>query len=345
MKALLLEGAGRLRPADVADPAPEPNEAVIRVHACSVCGSDLHAFHGKHPRLTFPRILGHEFAGEIVEAPRGSAFRAGDRVCCDIDIACGVCRPCRDGRSNLCEQLRTTGFDRDGAYAEFVAVPGYNLHRLPDNVGYDQASAVQVLGVSYHAVVDRVKPRTGEKVAVIGAGPIGLGVALIAQHLGADVSILDLLDYRRAMARDLGVAHALDPGEGRLRERALELTDGGFDKVVECVGGRQEQTIQDAVALVRRGGQITVVGTFPDNRVAIPIAWLKDREIDVNFSRGNFRAFEPCLELIASGRVDPSRYISHRFPLARAEQALAMLAARDVEAHKIVLHPQDATVA
>jgi threonine dehydrogenase-like Zn-dependent dehydrogenase len=345
MKALLLERAGRLRATNVPDPTPEANEAVVEVHACSICGSDLHAFHGKHPRLTFPRILGHEFAGKIVEAPRDSGFRAGERVCCDIDIACGACRPCREGRSNLCERLRTTGFDRDGAYAEFVAVPDYNLHRLPDNVDYDQASAVQVLGVSYHAVVDRVKPRAGEKIAVIGAGPIGLGAALIAQDQGAEVTILDILDYRRAMARRLGIAQTLDPAEGRLLERALELTDGGFDKVVECVGGRQDQTIKDAVALVRRGGQLTIVGTFPDNRATIPIAWLKDREIDVNFSRGNFRAFAPCLELIASGRIDPSRYISHRFPLARAEEALALLSARDVEAHKIVLHPQGGTSA
>jgi threonine dehydrogenase-like Zn-dependent dehydrogenase len=129
---------------------------VIRVHSCSICGSDLHAFHGKHPLLTFPRILGHEFAGEIVALDRDvTQYRVGQRVCCDIDVPCGACGPCREGRSNICEKLRTMGFDRDGAYAEFVAVPDYNLYPLPENVSYDQASAVQVLGISFHAVAHR----------------------------------------------------------------------------------------------------------------------------------------------------------------------------------------------
>jgi threonine dehydrogenase-like Zn-dependent dehydrogenase len=344
MKAAMLESGGTLRYETVPDPAPRTGEVVVKVYACSICGSDLHAFHGKHPRLTFPRILGHEFAGEVVEVGAGiSRSLIGQRVCCDIDIPCGHCRQCRDGRSNICENLRTTGFDRDGAYAELVSVPDYNLYRLPDTVSYDQASAVQVLGISYHAVAHRVQPVAGEKIAVIGAGPIGLGAALIAQQMGAEVTILDLLDYRLEMARRLGIHHTLNASGGNLRERALEITEGGFDKVIECVGGRQDQTVQDAAAMVRRGGSITVVGTFPENRATIPIAYLKDREIDLRFSRGNFMAFAPCLELVASGQIDPNLYISHRFPLAQAEDALNLLAARDVEAHKIVLHPTSAS--
>jgi threonine dehydrogenase-like Zn-dependent dehydrogenase len=343
MKAMVLHAGGDLRRETMPDPSPAPNQAVVKVHACSICGSDLHAFHGKHPRLTFPRVLGHEFAGEIValeSAVRG--FRVGQRVCCDIDLACGQCGPCREGRGNICEQLKTMGFDCDGAYAEFAAVPDFNLHALPDNVSYDQAAAVQVLGISYHAVADRVKPAPGERVAVIGAGPIGLGAALIARSLGAEVTILDVLDFRLALAQKLGIPHAMNAKEGDLRERALAATDGrGFDKVVECVGGFQERTVADAVRMVKRGGQITVVGTFPENKATIPIAYIKDREIDLNFSRGNFRAFPPCLELIASGKINPDLYISHRFALAQAEDALKLLESRGTEAHKVVLHPQE----
>lgn len=343
MKAVILRGGGDLRYETVADPTPAPNEAIVRVEACSICGSDVHAFHGKHPRLTFPRILGHEFAGEIVAV--GSAlqsFRVGQRVCCDIDFACGGCGPCREGRGNICEKLRTMGFDRDGAYAEFAAVPEFNLYVLPDDVSYDQASAIQVLGISYHAVAHRVKPQAGERIAVIGAGPIGLGAALIARFMGAEVTITDILDYRLAKAKALGIAHTINSREGDVRARTLEATAGrGFDKVVECVGGLQERTVADAVSMVKRGGQITIVGTFPDNKATIPIAYIKDREIDLNFSRGNFKAFAPCLELVGSGRIDPDLYISHRFPLTRAEDALKLLEARNVEAHKIVLHPQE----
>jgi threonine dehydrogenase-like Zn-dependent dehydrogenase len=340
MQAMVLHAGGDLRREAVPDPAPGPGEVVVKVHACSICGSDLHAYHGKHPRLTFPRVLGHEFAGEIAATGRESAFRVGQRVCCDIDLPCGTCGPCRDGRSNICETLRTMGFDCDGAYAEYARVPEFNLYRLPDTVTYDQASAVQVLGISYHAVADRVKPGPGERIAVIGAGPVGLGAALIARSMGAEITILDLLQYRLALALKLGIPHAWNAGDGDLRERALTATGGrGFDRVIECVGGFQERTVTDAVRMVKRGGQITVVGTFPENKATIPIAYLKDREIDLNFSRGNFRAFAPCLELIARGTINPDLYISHRFPLAQAEEALKLLEARDVEAHKIVLHP------
>ena len=341
MKAAVLHGAADLRYETVPDPAPRADEVIVKVHACSICGSDLHAFHGKHPRLTFPRILGHEFAGEVVEAGAGvTGVPPGQRVCCDIDIFCGKCGPCSEGRTNICDKLRTMGFDRDGAYAEYVAVPAANLYPLPQNVSYDQASAVQVLGISYHAVAHRVKPRIGEQIAVIGAGPVGLGAALIAKSLGAEVTIFELLGYRIALARKLGVERALDPSALDVRAEALALTGGrGFDKVVECVGGFQDKTVQMAADLVKRGGRITVVGTFPENRVTIPIAYLKDREIDINFSRGNFQAFAPCLDLVATGAVDPERYISHRFALPRAAEALRLLEARDVEAHKIVLHP------
>lgn len=341
MKAAVLHGAGDLRYETVPDPTPGANEVVVRVKACSICGSDLHGFHGKHPRLVFPRILGHEFAGEVVAL--GSAvegIRVGERVCCDIDICCGECAPCREGRTNICEKLRTMGFDRDGAYAQYVAVPAINLYPLPENVSYDQASAVQVLGIGYHAVAHRVKPRAGDNVAVIGAGPIGLGAALVAKSLGASVTVFELLAYRLDMARRLGGLAAFDPSRMDVRKEALALTGGrGFDKVVECVGGFQEKTVQMAVELVKRGGQITIVGTFPENKATIPIAYIKDREIDINFSRGNFQAFAPCLDLIARGAVNPDLYISHRLPLARAVDALRLLEARDVPAHKIVLHP------
>ena len=341
MKAAVLHGASNLRYESVPDPEPRRDEVIVKVHSCSICGSDLHGFHGKHPRLVFPRILGHEFAGEVVALGADvSGVTPGTRVCCDIDIYCGQCGPCREGRTNICEKLRTLGFDRDGAYAEYVAVPAINLYRLPENVSYDQAAAVQVLGISYHAVAHRVRPRRGEQLAVIGGGPIGLGAALIAKSLGAKVTLFELLDYRLAMARKLGVDRALDPSGIDVRGEALALTGGrGFDKVVECVGGFQENTVQMAVDMVKRGGQITIVGTFPENRATIPIAYIKDREIDINFSRGNFQAFAPCLELIARGEVNPDLYISHRIALGRAVDALRLLEARDVEAHKIVLHP------
>lgn len=342
MKAAILHAGGDLRFETFPDPAPGADEVVLKVHACSICGSDLHAYHGKHPRIVFPRVLGHEFAGEIVAVgSNASGFRIGERVCSDIDISCGACGPCGEGRGNICDRLKTMGFDRDGAYAEFVATPAKNVYRLPDNVSYDQAAIVQTLGISYHAVAHRLVPAPGETVCVIGAGPIGLGAALVAKSMGARVAITDLLDYRLDMARGLGIDLAINVASADLKDEAMRFTGGrAFDKVVECVGGFQEKTVAQAISVVKRGGLVVVVGTFPENKATIPIAYVKDREIDLKFSRGNFQAFGPCLDLIARRDIDPEPYISHRLPLARAEDALLLMEAKGEQVHKIVLQPQ-----
>jgi threonine dehydrogenase-like Zn-dependent dehydrogenase len=241
MKAAILHGGNDLRHETVPDPTPASNEVVLKVQACSICGSDLHAFHGAHPRIVFPRILGHEFAGEIVAVGKDvKNLKPGMRVCSDIDLSCGTCGPCREGRGNICDNLKTMGFDRDGAYAEYVATPATNVYRLPDAVTYDQAAIVQTLGISYHAVAHRVLPQPGEHVCVIGAGPIGLGAALIAALYSAEVTIVDLLDYRLDMAKKLGVHHTINAASADLVARALEITQGRrYDKVIEAVGGRQ----------------------------------------------------------------------------------------------------------
>lgn len=342
MKASILHTGGDIRFETFPDPAPGPDEVVLKVHACSICGSDLHAYHGKHPRIVFPRVLGHEFAGEIVAVGANvQGLRTGERVCSDIDISCGTCGPCGEGRGNICMSLRTMGFDRDGAYAEYVATPAKNIYRLPDNVTWDQAAIVQTLGISYHAVAHRLVPKAGETVCVIGGGPIGLGAALVAKSMGARVAITDLLDYRLDMARRLGIDLGINVSRQDLKDEAARFTNGRwFDKVVECVGGFQEKSVEQAIAVVKRGGLIVVVGTFPNNKATIPIAYIKDREIDLKFSRGNFQAFGPCVDLIASGRIDPEPYISHRLPLARAEEALLLMEQKGEEVHKIVLKPQ-----
>lgn len=342
MKVAVLHGKQDLRYEEAAQPVPGAGEVVIRVYACSICGSDLHSYEGNHPRMIFPRIMGHEFAGTIeAVGPGVDGIKPGLRVCSDIDISCGHCGPCLENRQNLCEKLKTLGFDRDGAYAEFVKVPAANIYPLPENVSYEEAAIVQTLGVSYHAVAHRARIAAGEKVAVIGAGPIGLGAAMVAKARGACVTIVDLLDYRLETAVRAGIDVAVNVSRDVLQEKALALTEGrGFDKVLECVGGRQEKTVGDAVSIVKRGGMITIVGTFPGNKATIPIAYLKDREIDITFSRGNFQAFGPCLELISTGQIRAELMISHRLPLRRAEEGLQLMQERDARVHKVVLLPQ-----
>lgn len=341
MKAIVLHGRHDMRYEEVLTPKLQENEVLVRVHSCSICGSDLHAYEGNHPRIVFPRIIGHEFAG-VVEELGGSVknIKVGQRVCCDIDTSCGRCGPCREGRSNICEKLKTMGFDRDGAYAEYVAVPDYNIYSLPEDVSFDEGSMIQTIGIGHHAVVDRAQVKRGEAVAVIGAGPIGLGAACVAKTLGAVVTSIDLVDNRLALASETGIDHTINSGKEDLAKRAIELTSGkGFDKVIECVGGRQEKTIEDALSIIKRGGKITIVGTFPDNRATIPIARFKDREYELIGSRGNFQAFAPCLELLAKGLLNSKAFISHRLPLDKAEDGIRLMLGKKSDVVKIVLHP------
>lgn len=343
MKAVVLHGRRDMRYEEIPKPKLEDNEVLVKVYSCSICGSDLHAYEGNHPRIVFPRIIGHEFAGIVDEIGRDvKEIKIGQRVCCDIDITCGRCGPCNEGRSNICENLRTLGFDRDGAYAEYVAVPEYNIYALPDNVTFDEGSMIQTIGIGYHAVAHRAKIEPGEMVAVIGGGPIGLGAASAAKVLGAVVTVIDLLENRLNLARKLGVDYTINSRSEDLINKSLELTKGrGFDKVIECVGGRQEKTINDALDIIKRGGKVTIVGTFPDNRATIPIARFKDREFELIGSRGNFQAFDPCLQLTAKGLIDTKSFISHCFPLSKAEEGIELMLRKEVDVIKVVLHPQE----
>ncbi|HWU38581.1 MAG TPA: alcohol dehydrogenase catalytic domain-containing protein, partial [Candidatus Acidoferrum sp.] len=170
-RAAVLYGSEDLRFEDLPVPTPGAGEVLVRVKSCAICGSDLHAYHGKHPRVVFPRVLGHEFSGVIDrKGDRVEGWNVGQRVCCDVDLTCGECDPCRQGRRNLCLNLRTQGFDSDGAYAELVRVPARNLYSLPESVSFDEASMAQTLAVAYNGVKRRGEVQVQDRVLVFGCG-------------------------------------------------------------------------------------------------------------------------------------------------------------------------------
>jgi len=158
MKAMVLYGKHDLRYENVPVPSIGDEDVLVRVQAVAICGSDLFCYEGRHPRLVYPRILGHEFAGTIEAVGKNvKNIKVGQRVCCGIDVVCGKCPNCLEGRANICNELKTIGFARDGAYAQFVAVPAYNIYPIADNISFDEAAVVQVLGIGYHAVTHRLK--------------------------------------------------------------------------------------------------------------------------------------------------------------------------------------------
>ncbi len=342
MRAAFLADVGVVRVVDHPIPRPGPDDVILRVDANAICGSDLSAYRGVHSRIRPPTILGHEFAGTVVEL--GTTVRSvalGMRVAAEPNIACGVCRYCRRGFPNVCVDYLVVGEDisRPGACAEYVKVPAGQLYPLPDHVTSAEGALVQPLAIAYHAV-DRGRITAGQTVLIFGAGPIGLGTMMIARERGARTIVVDVLPYRLEMATRLGAGLVVDPRHEDLDASVREQTDGyGADVTIEAVGGAQTTTFEDACRLTARQGTVVVVGSFKHDVAPLPIVSFKFRELDIVGSQGHPSTFGPTLALVARGALPAVELITHRLPLDRVADGFALLTERAEGVMKIVIEP------
>lgn len=313
MKAACCIEPGRLEIVQRPDPTPSgDDDVVLRIRRVGVCGTDIHIVGGKHPYLEYPRVLGHELSGEVVEAPRSAAVKPGDLVYVNPYIACGTCIACRKGRPNCCTRIGVLGVHRDGGMAEFLALPARNVFRA-EGIGEEAAAAVEFLAIGAHAVA-RSELSAGDRVLVIGAGPIGLGVMLFAGLRGAQVTALDVNAGRLAFCRDaLGVPHTVVAGEGAAGELAA-LTGGEmFDVVFDATGN--PKSMEAAFGHVAHTGTLVLVGivrtdlTFSDPE-------FHKREMRLIASRNALASdFATVLDAMREGHVPLDRLITHRCAL------------------------------
>ena len=317
------------------------NEVLVLVKACALCGSDLHAFNGHHSRVHPPRVLGHEISGQIVDIGKNVDPHLMDLRCCiENHIPCGKCIYCVSDKPNLCIKADSIGFTKDGGYSEFLIAPADCIVPLPDSVSYPIGSIMQTMGVSYHAVKDIANVGSTEKIGIIGAGPIGLCALSVAKSLGAFVIHFDVIDYRLTAAKELGADIVVNLNHADPVEVSKEHTDGlGLDKIIEAAGGKQDKTLQLATQLLRKSGEITVVGTFSDNQKTIRIVEFKDQEMILKGSRGHPHAFEPCLQLVQSGQVSLEPILTHHIPLNEVQEALEMMENKTDNVIKVVIDP------
>jgi len=345
MRAMLLQEPERLVEIELPARPPADGEVLLRIDACSICGSDLEGYHGWHPTMTLPRVMGHEVASTVVELGAGvSDLKPGDRVAGTGVTSCGECGACRAGDRRECESPLSPGFAAQGAYAEYMTVLPTDLTRVPDGVTSIEAAVAQPAAIANHAVSTRANVQAGEVVLIQGCGPIGLCAMVLAKLRGATVISTDIVDYRCEMARALGVDLALNDHRDDVLATVMEMTSGrGVDKVIECVGSDQDETIPEAVRAVKRRGLVTVVGSFAQDKATLPIINFKFKEKAIIGSQSMPEGYGPIFDLILSGKIDLNRLVSHRLPLERLAHGLRLMDTKEDEVMKVVIEPNGPT--
>jgi len=335
MLTISLEEPGRFAARDAAEPRLAPGEALVRVHRIGVCGTDLHAFAGRQPFFTYPRILGHELGVEVIDPgddPRG--LRPGDRCAVEPYLNCGRCGPCRRGRPNCCSALKVLGVHLDGGMRPVFAVPARKLHPSA-RLDFDQLALVETLGIGAHAV-ERAQLAADDFVLVVGAGPIGLSAIQAARVSGARLAVMDLNEARLDFCRSrLGIERTVRPGAGA--PEALKALGGGElpTCVIDATGNRQ--SMADAFTHVAHGGRIVFVGLFPGD-LGFSDPAFHQRELTVMGSRNSLPStFRDVIRFVEEGRLDTRPWITHRFRLAEVPDVFASKIAGDPSVLKAMI--------
>ncbi|HZP60769.1 MAG TPA: galactitol-1-phosphate 5-dehydrogenase [Opitutaceae bacterium] len=343
MKALVLTDYHRFAIEDRPKPQPRPDEVVVRVRACGICGSDVHGMDGSTGRRIPPIVMGHEAAGEIDELGADvTGWKEGERVTFDSTVYCGKCWHCRRGEVNLCDNRRVLGvscsdYRRDGAFAEYVAVPQHILYRLPAKLSFDQAAMVEAVSVAAHAVQRAALP-SGASAVVVGSGMIGLLVVQVLRAAGCRLVVaIDLDESRLRLAKKLGATEVLAAGDPAVADKVRGLTGGhGADAAFEVVG--ITPTLKTAIACVRKGGSVTLVGNLAP-QVELPLQTVVTRELRLNGTCASAGEYPACLDLIADGKINVTEFISAVAPLEDGPKWFEKLHRGEKGLMKVLLKP------
>ena len=302
MKTVLLKQPGEIGISEIEKTSRRENEVLLKVRSAGICGSDIGAYKGVNPLVSYPRIIGHEIAGEVVEvAADEKTFRVGDRVILEPYVYCGQCYPCSIGRTNCCENLTVRGVHIEGGMAEYVSHPRHLLHKVPENIPWHLIPMAEPLVIAMHAV-KQAEVKAGEHVAITGAGQIGLLAAQYALTLGALPIVVDPVDERLALATRLGVPHVINPVSQDAVAQIKSITRARMaEAAIEASGAAS--AIRAMVDYVAYAGRIALVG-WPKSDIPMPTALFTKKELTIRGSRNSVGQFPESLRLIAEGKVD-----------------------------------------
>ena len=320
MKALVLTEYKKLEYTDVPDPEIGPDEVLIRVKSCGICGSDVHGYDGSTGRRRPPVIMGHEASGiieRIGESVKG--WQPGDRVTFDSTIYCNECESCRRGYVNLCSNRKVVGvscedYRQDGAFAEYIALPAHILYRIPDNVSFDQAAMIEPLSVAFHAANMAPHP-LGASAAVVGTGKIGMLLIQTLRMYGFGTIIaIKHSENQKDIIMQSGADHCICTANENAAEIVSNLTAGqGVDYVFEAAGN--EKTINLCIEICKRNGHIILVGNSSPN-VTLPLQAIVTKQLHLCGSCASSGEYPACLDAIARKLVNVDLLIGTRAPLS-----------------------------
>jgi 2-desacetyl-2-hydroxyethyl bacteriochlorophyllide A dehydrogenase len=313
MKQIVLQGPGEFVEREASAPEyASSQEAIIRIHKVGVCGSDFHAFAGRHPIYTYPRVLGHELAGEVVKiGPNDSDIRPGDRCAIEPYISCGQCSACKRGHTNCCEQINVIGIHVDGGMQGLLSVPSSLLFKS-NKLSFDELALIETLGIGAHAV-DRGNIAPGESALVIGAGPIGLAVAEFAKAAGAEVCMIEKNAWRRSFAMSLGL-------------KAISEVDGNLGDIVFDATG-SSASMAASLNFVAPTGRLVFVGLTKD-AITIDDSLFHRREMTIYASRNSRGQFPRIIRMLEEKKINTIPWITDRMSLAEVPAEFKNLPSR-----------------
>jgi 2-desacetyl-2-hydroxyethyl bacteriochlorophyllide A dehydrogenase len=316
MKALVLDSPGKFTIREQDEPQQlASHEVLVRVHRVGVCGTDIHAYRGRQPFFSYPRILGHELGVEIVtpgSAVKNKNLKEGDRCAVEPYLNCGDCHACRRGRTNCCQDLQVLGVHIDGGMRDYMVVPANKLYPA-NELSFEQLALIETLSIGAHAV-ERSNLSSSDRVLVIGAGPIGLSAIQWALHKGADISVLDIDPRRLALCRDqLHVSHtfhAQEKSPGELLSHMHDSTGNALYDVVFDATGNQA-SMQQSFSFCAQGGRLVFIGLFP-GEVSFHDPEFHRRELTLLASRNSTRhEFEAIITAVRSKALNTAPWITH----------------------------------
>ena len=326
MRAVIIDAPGIIRVDNVPDPTPRPDEVLVRVGACGICGTDLHIIDGDSPLARYPIIPGHEFAGEVVAVGSDVAQRygkenitVGSRVAVEPNLYCGYCDSCRTGHENLCLNYAALGVTTNGAVAQYVAVPVANAYALPDNMSFREGALIEPVSCAVHGM-HILNPRSGDTFLIVGAGTMGLLLLQLAVRGGASrVAMVDVNAQRLALAEQLGPTRTYSDIKQALKDEPL-----GFNCVIDATG--VAPVIENAFMAVKRGGKLLIFGVASNEaRISLSPFRIYNDEITIIGSMAVLFSFQAALDLISSGVINTEAMLTKALPLQDFLEALDMV--------------------